>query len=183
MTMLRIYTLLLLVMGLTFHFDLYGRHNTLPDTAYDCSRVQIQELAESEMTQEERVARLENNLVESVDEYTRCMEQVQQEMSQSGGQGSDGGIGGMLGNASSEGEDNQQSAASSSDPQTEQETNLSPENTTRRTGGGGADNQIIKGKDNDSIVCQILRDEIKNEQDSAKKADLTKQYKDYNCSR
>ena len=45
----------------------------------------------------------------------------------------------------------------------------------------GAENKLVKPKDNDSIICKFIYEEINNEKDPKSKTDLVIEYNKYNC--
>lgn len=143
-----------------------------PATAYDCTTVQLEEVDPSQLTEAERVAMLEDSLFSSVDEYSTCMDQVQTEMVEQTASGNGGGAANTEINSNSE-EDGEVMEAVVNEEEIVEDT--------ERSEPRGSKNKLIKPKDNDSIVCRMLYEEIAKESDEKTKASLIEQYNSYNC--
>ncbi len=154
--------------------------------AYDCTGVEIAEVDPAMLTKAEQIKLMENALLDSVNRYSTCLEKVQKDMTQSQSQGAnlrgdnaqnsqESDANANLQNASST-EQNSQTPLSTMDDQvtTEKEKNKA---------GGGREQQIVKPKDNDSIICTMLYEEIQKETNEATREALVQQYKDYNCTK
>ncbi|MBS3799278.1 hypothetical protein [Pseudoalteromonas sp. BDTF-M6] len=153
-------------------------------TAYDCSAVEIDEIDPATLTKQERIKLMENALLDSVNKYSTCLDKVQQQMASEQGQAS----------ASAQGQEQQdmQAQAQSQGTSTKQITQDLPLSTQdpaatkeqeKMKSGGGRAQQVVKPKDNDSIICTMLYEEISKETNEATKKALIKQYEDYNCTK
>ena len=184
---MRYFQVIALLLVLQPSFFTLSQSKIEPKSAYDCTRVEIAEVDPNKLTEDEQIALLEESLFSSIDKYSSCMEQVQSQMAASGGGGSNGsGSGGGstssgsgTGEAASESNTDSQQATQPSDAEASN-TNATVDNTLK-TGDSGAKNQVIAPKDNDSIVCGMLYEEISKETDESVKAGLVKQYKSYDC--
>jgi hypothetical protein len=140
----------------------------LAQQSYDCTTLSIEDVDKTKLTKQELLALEEQSLFASVEGYSACMGQAQAEAANAVGAGARQGASEPGGEASS--------------ANSEEGKALSSESETQKSSpSGGAENQVIAPKDNDSIVCKILYEEIGNETDDLKKAGLRKQYKDYSC--
>lgn len=153
-----------------------------PDSAYDCTVVQIDNIDESTLTKTERIALMEQALLDSIDQYDSCIDTVISKNAATGGGGrgedggeSDEGKGENESEGKSEGENNQETGGEGN------EDNQSAENNHTESGTSGAKNEEIDPKDNDAAVCIMLKDELKIETDPEKKRELKEIYTDYNC--
>ncbi|WP_440056723.1 hypothetical protein ACSLBF_17735 (plasmid) [Pseudoalteromonas sp. T1lg65] len=172
----------------------YAQNELDPSSAYDCTAVELDAVDASKLTKEEQIALLEESLFNSVDKYSTCMEKVQKKMSAStakgsgangGGAGANGASGSNGGSGASAGTGASESAATSSGSSANSEnTNTSnSETNSNRSGSSGAENKIVAPKDNDSVVCGMIYEEIGKESDPVAKEKLKEQYKQYNCGR
>ncbi|WP_105200428.1 MULTISPECIES: hypothetical protein [unclassified Pseudoalteromonas] len=153
-------------------------------TAYDCTAVEIDEIDPATLTKQERIKLMENALLDSVNKYSTCLDKVQQQMASDQAQAS----------ASAQGQEQQDAQAQSQSqgtsteqmtqelPLSTQDPALTKEQEKMKSGGGRAQ-QVVKPKDNDSIICTMLYEEITKETNDATKQALIKQYEDYNCTK
>lgn len=154
-----------------------------PVSAYECTQVSLDDVDESLLTREERIARMDIALSDSIDSYTSCVNTVQNEMS-----GGGSGAGSGSGAESSEGSDQQHGqgdATEQSNPV--QQSNGSPQagsepTRTQNQTTTNAPRGVIAPKDNDSIICKLLFDEMQKT-NGASLAGLEKQYRDYQCGK
>ncbi len=159
--------------------------------AFECTQLSIDKVDEALLTKAERLALMDKNLKTSMDQYEQCVSNVQQQMAGAnggGGQGSgqgggessggDGSGDGSSENTSNKAGDeqensNEQASSQSRQTSTSQQASQSNSSTNRPRG-------LVKPKDNDSIICQLLWEEIQNA--PADKVDgFKKQYRDYKC--
>lgn len=154
-------------------------------SAYECTQVSIDDIDESLLTREERIALMDASLSDSIDSYTSCVNTVQSQMS-GGGSGS-GGAAGSDGSAPDNTQNNADQSAQSNSQQAEQNAQgsgapqagssaVSSQNQTTKPVQRG----IIAPKDNDSIICKLLFDEMQKASGPSL-AGLEKQYRDYQC--
>ncbi|WP_105190316.1 hypothetical protein [Pseudoalteromonas sp. T1lg48] len=151
-------------------------------TAYDCSAVEIDEIDPATLTKQERIKLMENALLDSVNKYSTCLDKVQQQMASEQAQAS----------VTAQGQTQQDAQAHSQGTSAEQVTQDLPLSTQdpaptkeqeKMKSGGGRAQQVVKPKDNDSIICTMLYEEITKETNEATKQALIKQYEDYNCTK
>ncbi|WP_139119074.1 hypothetical protein [Pseudoalteromonas sp. BMB] len=164
----------------------YAQTEQEPSSAYDCTAVELEAVDASTLTTEEQIALLEQSLFNSVDKYSTCMEKVQKKMSATSaakGSGANSGAGanttsGTNGDSiASAGTGVSENTAASSGSSANSETN------SNRSGSSGAENQVVAPKDNDSVVCTMIYEEISKESDPKAKEKMKEQYKQYNCGR
>jgi hypothetical protein len=149
-------------------------------TSADCTDTAIQDHDSTLLTREEKIVLMEQSLFASVNQHDSCMEAMQaqaaNEMASGGGAG-----GGASGGSDGEGMDGDAFESEASDAAEPMESETETEDMTEIAGTSGAEDEIIPPKDNDQIVCSIIYEEMTNEQDSAKKAGLQKEYQKYSC--
>lgn len=164
---------------------------------YDCTGVKLEEVDPQSLTKAEQLALLDGALLDSVDRYSSCMNQVQSNMSSGGNAGNGAGNGSGAANESAEGnasaqalEESDETAEQPANESTEQVETLdeksSSEGESTPNQNKGSDKSklgVVKPKDNDAIICQILYDAIASEQDPVTLEGLKGQYKDYKCGR
>ncbi len=153
------------------------------DQAYDCTIVSLDEIDQSNLSKEQRIALLEQSLQDSIDSYEYCISVITTNTSNSGGGaggggGSEGGGSGSS-NSNSQGEGN--SEASEGQASTQGIANRNNRDNQDRPAGSGAQDQKVEAKDNDAAVCELLREELQLETDPNKKQQLRDIYKDYRC--
>lgn len=157
--------------------------------AYECTQLSIDKVDESLLTKAERLALMDRNLQVSMDQYEQCVSNVQQQMagasggSGQGGQGTQGENAGE-GSNDSNANNSEASAAQDQDNNAEQTTSSQQTSTSQQslqnTSTTNRPRGVVKPKDNDSIICQLLWQEIQDA--PPEKVDgFTKQYKDYKC--
>ncbi len=155
-------------------------NNSVSTEAYDCTQVTIDELDEALLTREERIARMDNSLSESIDQYSVCMSAVTSNASEAGGgQGADGqGGAGQSGTGDAGGVsgDDQNQLGQAQDSQAGSRAVNSQSSTSTPKPRG-----VIAPKDNDSIICTLLYNEIQSASGASLEG-LKKQYEDYKCA-
>jgi hypothetical protein len=167
--------------------------------AYDCTVVQLEAVDESTLTKAERIARMDQVLLDSIDQYDNCLERLISSNAAGGsggagaGEGSGGaGEAGAGQSGTGEGattatgnEDGSQSALASTEASsTDASQNNDPaqtNNASRSGGNSGAKNQEIGSRDNDAAVCQLLKEELATETDPKKQAELKEIFHNYRC--
>lgn len=148
---------------------------------YDCTNVDLAKVDDLLLTKEERIAKMDNSLQTSLDAYSQCVKNVQQAMATSAASGGGG-------NAGAEGKTGETAAMSGSEaPEQEQQQSTEPkEQESASRSFGSRSSQINKEnvdpKDNDSIICQLLWDEIQAATGDKRKG-FVQQYEDYKCKR
>ena len=193
-----IYFAAVLLIGLTSSCVLAQSAVSTPSQqlqVYDCTGVKLDEVDPQSLTKAEQLALLDGALLDSVDRYSSCMNQVQSNMSSGGNAGNGAANGSDSANESAE--DNVSAQAESlpqaheeSDKTAEQLETLDEESSSEGVStpkqNKGSDKTklgVVKPKDNDAIICQILYDAIASEQDPVTLEGLKGQYKDYKCGR
>ena len=163
------------------------QNNEFPTTSHECTQVTLDDIDESLLTKEEKLARLDVSLSDSIDSYTTCVNTVQQQMSgggsgggggtgEQGVQSASGGVQSAAGNEQSQ-EKKQIGQQQSGGSQAGSSAVKQSQNTTTNVKRG-----VLAPKDNDSIICTLLYEEIqKANADSL--AGLEKQYQDYKCGK
>jgi len=157
------------------------QQGTKISSAYECTQVSLENTDADLLTKEERLALLDQSLSDSINSYTSCIDTVQDAMSgggSGGGQGGGAGSGGMSAGGQSEGQAqvNESSEAQSSQQSQAGTEPAAPANTQQNP----AERGVIAPKDNDSIICKLLFDEIQKSS-GVSRTGLEKQYKDYMC--
>lgn len=166
------------------------QNSEFPTTSHECTQVTLDDIDESLLTKEEKIARLDVSLSDSIDSYTTCVNTVQKQMAGGGsGSNSGGGSAGEQGAESASG--GVQSAAGGE--QSQEKTQTGQQQSTGSQAGSSAVEQsqnsttnvkrgVVAPKDNDSIICTLLYEEIqKANADSL--VGLEKQYQDYKCGK
>ncbi|MEM0910555.1 MAG: hypothetical protein AAGJ37_06240 [Pseudomonadota bacterium] len=156
--------------------------------AYECTQLSIEKVDESLLTKAERLALMDQNLRTSMDQYDQCVSAVQQQQAGGGGGSGGGGRGGGNGdggNSEGTGEGQSSSQTQSQQNSTEQDSATSQQastsqQTARSTSTTNAPRGVVKPKDNDSIICQLLWEEIQSAPPD-KIDGFKKQYEDYKC--
>ena len=169
----------------------------VPQTAgkstYECTQVALNDIDETLLTKEERIALFDESLTTSIDSYSTCVGSAVQTMSEGGttGQGAAGSsAGGNLGN----GDDGQasvntptQTTINADVEQTQNVDTITPSNSNQvygdATGKGTTSSPrgIIAPTNNDKIICKLLYQEITNTQDADMLKGLKQQYSNYKC--
>lgn len=158
-----------------------AQQSTKISSAYECTQVSLENTDSDLLTREERLALLDQSLSDSINSYTSCIDTVQDAMSgggTGGGQGGGAGSGGVSAGGQSEGQSqaNQSSEAESSQQSQAGTEPAAPANSQQNP----AEQGVIAPKDNDSIICKLLFDEIQKSS-GVSRAGLEKQYKEYMC--
>lgn len=139
--------------------------------ASDCTDVQLEPIDPSKLTKEERIKMLEASLFESIDKTTDCMRKAQDSMASSMTQG--------LNSSHS----SNTSAGANNELESEQSEQVDESNTpiTEPASGdnSGSKNHNIAEQDNDKRICMALKDDVDNEKDPQKQAELAKELKSY----
>jgi len=144
----------------------------------DCTDTAIQDHDTTLLTREEQIILMEQSLFASVNQHDSCMEAMQ---AQAANEMASGGGGGTSGGSEGEGMDGDAFDSEASEAAEPMESETTTEDMTEIAGASGAKDEIIPPRDNDQIVCSIIYEEMTNEQDSAKKAGLQKEYQKYSC--
>ncbi|VAX08074.1 hypothetical protein MNBD_GAMMA26-1720 [hydrothermal vent metagenome] len=170
-------------------YSIMAQDAALPKSSYDCTRLAINNVDELELTRQEKLDMLEGAFFDSIDRYSECMDRVQADMAKSSGSGNGAANGSSTGSgineSSSSGTSSHNDQQNTNEAST-QNVNQSPQPKPIHPGDTlprGAPDQVIAPKDNDSIICKILYDEIANESDQAIKSGLIKQHDQYDCSK
>lgn len=156
-----------------------------PASAYECTQVGINDIDETLMTREEKIARMDISLIDSIDSYTSCVNTVQNEMSGGGGAGT-ASADALAGLANGEQQASEQAGAGEQSQIRIQGTGAPQsgsvaQNTNSQT-TTNAQRGVIAPKDNDSIICKLLFNEIQKAS-AASLPGLEKQYRDYQCAK
>ncbi|WP_157795512.1 hypothetical protein [Pseudoalteromonas ruthenica] len=147
-----------------------------PYRAYDCTAVEIEEVDPATLTKEERISLMENALLDSVNRYSTCMDQVQQSMAaQQAGEGTGH-------NNTQATQQTQKQAQGQNEMLQQQAQNNTEVDDKERKAGPGREQQVVAPKDNDSIICTMLYEEIQKETNEATRSALLQQYEDYRCT-
>ena len=149
---------------------------------HNCANVELKSVKKS-LSKEEQLRLLDNTFVDSIDAYAECITTSQAQSAQAGSGAGGGSDSGEQGNLSEQANNNSESQIeeNASAELSEDQTSQAPTNTNTTPVNSGAKNKLVAPKDNDLIVCQMLWDEINQESNEQTKAELTKQYKDYQC--
>jgi hypothetical protein len=184
----------LAILALTFACEAYSQSGAKSppsvESAYECTQVSLDDIDESMLTKQERIALLDKSLSASIDSYSTCVSSVVQNMS-GGGTGGGGGLDGSgTGNIANQ-DVGQTGAMSQNDSATssgqDQNGVISPtgkqlpENISG-TPTSAATRGIIPPKDNDKIICKLLFQEISKTQDPDMLESLKAQYSNYQCN-
>ncbi len=154
--------------------------------AYDCTGVEIAEVDPAMLTKAEQIKLMENALLDSVNRYSTCLDKVQKGMTQSQSQGASSGGDNAQNAQQSDANANQQTASSTEQNSQTPLSTMDEQVTTdteKNKAGGGREQQIVKPKDNDSIICTMLYEEIQKETNETTREALVQQYKDYKCTK
>jgi hypothetical protein len=169
----------------------------IPASAYECTQVTLNDYDEQLLTRAEKIALMDQSLSDSIDNYTVCVNTVQLDMS-GGGSGSGLGSGEAGGNDAGDqaaqssgngpGTSEQQGSESSDANRTNEQSQSNgasqagtvPVNNQSQSTTSSAKRGVVAPKDNDSIICQLLFDEI-NQASGAALEGLEKQYREYQC--
>lgn len=161
---------------------------TAPTDAYDCTVVQLEAVDDTRLTKTEIIERMDSSLLDSIDQYDTCIDQVVNSNAESdSGAQADSGLAGEdseTGNESSQqGESNTQAENATEQTNSEADTNRNREQVKEdaQLEGNGAQSQDIAPQDNDSAVCRLLKNELKIEQDPKKQSELKEIYNNYKC--
>lgn len=176
-----LYAFVFVVNGQTNQMENPAQQSTKISSAYECTQVSLNNTDSDLLTREERLALLDQSLSDSIDSYTSCIDTVQDAMSgggSGGGQGGGAGSGGASAGGQSQGQSqaNQSSESESSQQSQAGIEPAAPANTQQNP----AERGVIAPKDNDSIICKLLFDEIQKSS-GVSRAGLEKQYKEYMC--
>jgi len=146
-------------------------------SAYDCTQVSLEAVDDELLTADERIRLLDKSLTRSIDNYSACIDNVQQQISnKSSNLGLGDGIQGTKKNTP------EQLAATTE--QTLNTHNSRPierifENTHIQT--TPPLRSIVPPADNDQVICNILFEEIAKTTDVEMLKGLKKQYTNYKC--
>lgn len=151
-----------------------------PATSYECTQVGLDEIDPALLTKEERIALLDGNLSDSINNFSMCVSKAQSAMAGGGnGQGSDVG---QLGGAEGTTESKRTEGSVDSELEKMSEEITSPEKQdTGELGTTPTTRGIIPPKNNDKIICKLLFQEIKNTSDAGLLEGLKQQYANYQC--
>ena len=145
-------------------------------SAYECTQVAIEDIDPALLTKQERIALLDGNLQDSINNYSTCVSAVQQSMGNGegiGGGGDSEGQGAGSASSSSQPLDNQGAPPQEVTPpidNAEKQKNITP-----------SAREVIAPKDNDKIICKLLFQEIQKVDDPDMLAGLKEQYSNYQC--
>ncbi|MFY8275511.1 hypothetical protein AAEU32_15415 [Pseudoalteromonas sp. SSDWG2] len=154
-----------------------------PSVAHDCTGVEIAEIDPESLTKEERILLMENALLDSVNRYSTCLQKVQTEMAQSQSQSAGQDVSEAQDASNTPAENNSLTAQRPANETHSTMDNASSSEKEKREIGAGREQQVVAPKDNDSIICTMLYEEIQRETNDATRDALIKQYKDYNCTK
>lgn len=189
--------ILALIYALVFSFSLQAQTPVSTPSqqlqVYDCTGVKLDEVDPQSLTKAEQLALLDGALLDSVDRYSSCINQVQNNMAGGGGAAGGGGVSGGDQEGTNAQAESIAQAPAESEEQTEQNVGDASEqiesiedeqsNPKQHNGRNKTKAGIVKPKDNDAIICQILYDAIAGEQDEVTRKGLQAQYNDYKCGR
>lgn len=155
----------------------YGQAQELEAKAVDCTQLEFGSPIEGVLTKEELILEMEQQLFSSVDRYSSCMDKAQTSASESAGTGGSGN------EIEGEGSDVAESSSGHKpNDNSESEDKLAGAPDSGKIPlNNGAENKIVAPKDNDSIICKILYEEIVNEKNAEDRSDLNVEYQKYNC--
>lgn len=144
-------------------------------SAYDCTQVSLGAISEELLTADERIKLLDRSLTKSIDNYSTCIDNVQQQISNK----SSG-----LGDSEQGTKGNAIELLAATTQQTVNTNKSKPqemifENTQTQT--TRAIRSIFPPKDNDKVICQILFEEIAKTTEMSMLEGLKKQYANYKC--
>ena len=181
---------LLLAISVSLHAQssLQSNASVQQVSVYDCTGVKLDEVDPQSLTRAEQIALLDGALLDSVDRYASCINQVQADMASSGGGSGSGNAANGVETLSANQSEQQNDAGDGLSDET-QEIELSEtvtesqETSEKRSGTDLSKLGVVKPKDNDAIICKILYDAIIGEQDDTTRKGLEAQYQDYECGR
>lgn len=152
---------------------------------YACADVAVDYSNDDTLTKKEKLALMSSALIRSMDAYSSCVATIQKENAAAGGLSGGGGgsavseagegaltEAGIAAKAPSEQGDEEQIA------QVDSKEELQSTEQTEQT----PPRQVSKPKDNDSIICKLLWEEMQTTT-AEKKAGFEKQYEQYNCGK
>lgn len=176
MIKLRLLALLLLTNTALSLGNVYA--DEIEASATDCTILEVTNIEEP-LTKEEMILKMENELFDSIEKYSSCMEKVHViAVEETGSAESEN----NQSNAKDSAEDASQSSGEKGvESATTQEDDSGTALTKNVGAASGAENKLVKPKDNDSIICKFIYEEINNEKDPKSKADLVVEYNKYNC--
>jgi hypothetical protein len=150
---------------------------------YDCTDIDLAKVDDLLLTKEERIAKMDGSLQTSLDAYSECIKSAQQAMSASSGSSGGASGGGANGTEDKSGEGSAQDGTEQQDAQQNKEKQ-EQEASPRSIGGRNTrvQRENVDPKDNDSIICQLLWEEIQTATDDKRKG-FEQQYKEYKCKR
>ncbi|MFT6896293.1 MAG: hypothetical protein ACJA13_000694 [Paraglaciecola sp.] len=146
-------------------------------TAYDCTQVSLDAIGDELLTTDERIGLLDKSLTRSIDNYSACIDNVQQQISsKSSSLGLGDGVEGAKENAPEE-------LVSATEQILNTNTSKPEENVFEniQTKTAHPPRRIIPPTDNDQIICKILFEEIAKTTDANMLKGLKKQYENYKC--
>ncbi|MFC3122907.1 hypothetical protein [Agaribacter flavus] len=147
--------------------------------AYECTQVKIDELDPTLLTRAEKIQRMERILHDSIDSYATCINVVQKNMASSGNETNKGDSVGQ-GEAESARAESEQKITEATDPVKETKEVEASESQTPHTQQKATKRGLIKPKNNDAIICQLLWEEIQKATGTARSG-FEKQYRQYKC--
>jgi len=161
-------------------------------SAYECTQVAIEDIDSALLTKKERIALLDDSLIESIDSYSSCVSSAAQNMSGGGSGQSEGGSSGngQSGSQSNSGDQNvdklenvigEQTALQQEQSELPQEMPETAQTPIKGNGSTSAPRGIIPPKNNDKIICKLLFQEITKTQDPDMLKGLKQQYTNYKC--
>ncbi|MFC4701129.1 hypothetical protein ACFO4O_13225 [Glaciecola siphonariae] len=164
-------------------------NSEFPVASHECTQVSIGEIDELLLTREEKIARMDASLSESIDSYATCVDTVVQQMS-GGGSGAGSAQSTASGDSSGVGTgadaNGQEQAATGTTnavnegQRAQSQAGSSPANQPS-SASSRIKRQVVAPKDNDSIICTLLYEEILKAEASSLDG-LEKQYADYGCT-
>lgn len=151
---------------------------------YGCTDVALDYNDDATLTKQEKLALMSSALIRSIDAYSSCVAAIQKENAAGGGKsgGTTGSSETKEGSAAltTSAENTQQNAEDEASQIDSEEKEQSIEQTEQTT--PPAPRQVSKPKDNDSIICKLLWEEIQTTTEE-KRAGFEKQYQQYNCGK
>jgi len=155
-----------------------SKQSTKVSSAYECTQVTLDDADSALLTKEERLALLDQSLSDSINSYTSCIDTVQDEMSGGGSGSGQGGTSGS-GSASTSGQQSQNNESAESESSGQPQAGSEPTEPSN-TQHNPVERGVVAPKDNDSIICKLLFEEIQKSS-GVSRTGLEKQYKDYMC--
>jgi hypothetical protein len=155
---------------------------------YACADVAVDYSNDDTLTKKEKLALMSSALVRSMDAYSSCVAAIQKENASGGGPSAaaGGGAAGETGEGALAEDDIEAKAppkqgAEEQIVQVDSEAELQGTEQTEQTTPPPT-RQVSKPKDNDSIICKLLWEEMQTTT-VEKKAGFEKQYQQYNCGK